>query len=92
MNWFADIRRTFSPTCKEAIRLQSDALDRPLSRGERIGLWLHLRLCVWCLRYGRQLKYLRLAAQCCEEEHLPAPPMPRAVRERIKQRLRADKK
>jgi hypothetical protein len=88
MKWLADIRRTFSPTCKEALRLQSRALDQPLTRTERIGLWLHLRLCVWCLRYGQQLKFLRLASRHCEEEHLPAPPMPPAVRERIKQRLR----
>ena len=90
MNWFAHLRRTLSPTCKEVRRLQSDALDQPLIRAQRIGVWLHLRLCVWCLRYGRQLKFLRRAAQCCDPEHFSSPPLPPAARERIKQRLRAE--
>ena len=68
MNWLAKTFRALSPNCKEAIRLQSDALDRPLSRMQRIGLRIHLALCVWCSRYGKQIKFLRTVAQCCEDD------------------------
>ena len=87
MNWFAKITHDLSPNCKAALRLQSAALERPLPWRQRSGLWLHLRLCVWCARYGRQLKFLRVAAQ--RGEAGPVPPMPPAVRARIKRRLQS---
>ena len=43
-----------SPTCKEAARLQSVALDRTLTPVERSGLRFHLLFCKWCRAYGRQ--------------------------------------
>jgi hypothetical protein len=49
--------------CREASRIQSEAMDHPLPLGKRIGLRLHLWICRWCRRYGRQLKFLREAAQ-----------------------------
>jgi hypothetical protein len=52
---------TLSPSCREASRLQSEALDRPLSRAERLGLRLHVLLCSWCRRYGRQIRFLNSA-------------------------------
>src|SRR5262245_3408619 len=94
MNWLSKLSRVISiisPSCKEATRLQSLAFDRKLSILERAGLRLHLVLCGWCRRYGRQLKFLRSAAhQCDEHEHpdLPQRLSPEA-RERIKHRLQA---
>jgi hypothetical protein len=78
-----------SPTCKEATRLQSSAMDRKLSLFEKIGLRLHLLLCAWCRRYGTQLKFLRSTAHQCEEHEnseLPQTLSPEA-RERIRQKL-----
>lgn len=49
----------FMLTCAEATRLLSDALDRPLPLGRRLGLRLHLLVCRWCDRYGRQLRFIR---------------------------------
>ncbi len=46
-------------TCKQAHRLLSERLDRPLGRGERWRLWLHLRFCDMCSRVGRQMDFLR---------------------------------
>src|SRR5213083_2703975 len=83
-----------SPNCREAARLQSEALDRPLGLGKRIGLRIHLVLCKWCRRYGRQIGFLRSAAHRHEEHEQILPPqtlLPEA-RERIKRRLREEEK
>jgi len=48
-------------TCKEAHHLLSDRMDRPLERGERWRLWLHLRFCGMCSRVDRQMDFLRSA-------------------------------
>lgn len=50
MNWL----EAFSPSCREAVRLASEALDRPLSRRERVALRIHLALCGLCRRHVRQ--------------------------------------
>jgi len=79
-----------SPNCREAVRLQSEQMDHPLGWWQRLGLKVHLMLCTWCRRYGRQLRFLRSASQNQPEE----PPagvaqgMPPAVRERLAERLR----
>lgn len=78
-----------SPTCREAARLQSEALDRRLGLGQRLGLRLHLLLCKWCRRYGKQLDFLRAAAHRQEQhEHgLPPQPLRPEARARILRRL-----
>lgn len=48
-------------SCREASRLQSDSLDRPLRLRERLALLLHLLLCRACTRAQRQLELLRTA-------------------------------
>jgi len=91
MNRLFKAIRALSPNCKEAARLQSNALDRPLSRFQRIGLRIHLALCVWCSRYGKQIKFLRTAAQHCEHDHSPEHPeqtLPPEALERIKRALK----
>jgi transposase-like protein len=50
-------------SCKEASERLSAALDTRLSMSERLGLRLHLFICKWCSRYGRQLKFLQRAAR-----------------------------
>lgn len=82
--------RTISPTCRDATRLQSLALDQQLSLPKRIGLRLHLLLCKWCRRYGRQLRFLRQAAHEHPEQLANATPRSLApeARERLKQSLR----
>jgi hypothetical protein len=87
MNRLANIIRVLSPNCKEAIRLQSEALDRPLTGRQRIGLRIHLALCVWCARYGKQIKFLRTAAKQCDHDHTPSQPLSAEARARIKRTL-----
>jgi hypothetical protein len=82
---------TLSPTCKQATRLQSEAMDRRLSFFEKLGLRLHLLLCKWCRRYGAQLKFLRSAARQCQEHESGQGPhkLTPEARARIKQKLQA---
>jgi len=82
--------RTLLPTCRDAGRLQSEALDHDLQFSKRLGLRLHLIVCQWCRRYGRQIRFLREAVH----EHptklgetAPASLSPEA-RERLKQAIR----
>jgi len=92
MNWLTKKMRALSPNCKEAIRLQSASLDQPITRLQRVGLRIHLVLCVWCARYGRQIIFLREAARNRDHVDEPAPPMPAQTRERIKHRLKTEGK
>ena len=43
-------------SCKEASFLVSKKLDGNLNRRERMGLWLHLALCILCRHYARDVK------------------------------------
>ena len=45
--------------CREAARLASAALDRPLTSHEHRALWFHRLLCRWCRRYEKQLHLLQ---------------------------------
>ncbi|HMX15854.1 MAG TPA: zf-HC2 domain-containing protein [Rhodocyclaceae bacterium] len=47
--------------CKDASRLVSQALDRPLSIGELIRLRSHLAICRGCSNYRQQMLFLRRA-------------------------------
>jgi len=100
MTWFANLMKPLargvadlSPSCKEAARLQSAALDRKLSLRQQFGLRVHLVLCKWCRRYGRQITFLRNAAR--EHPNLLAGPIPQKLspeaRARISKRLHADR-
>jgi hypothetical protein len=96
MNFWYKIRSAcaeLSPNCREAVRAQSEALDRPLSPAKRIGLWMHLLICKWCRRYGKQIGFLRDAAREHQEQFAGAEPqkLSSEARERIKQRLQDQK-
>lgn len=46
-------------SCRDATRLLSDALDRPLAPVETEDLDSHLRRCPRCVECGRQFRLLR---------------------------------
>ena len=78
--------------CREASRLQSQALDRKLPLVQRIGLRMHLLLCKWCRRYRQQIRFLRDAA-LQHPDRLSAPVrrnLSQSARDRIQQRLQAE--
>ena len=82
--------RILLPTCRQVTRLQSDALERDLSLPSRLGLRMHLLVCGWCRRYGRQIRFLRQAVQdhpdgLCQSNPQSLSP---EARERLKRALR----
>lgn len=86
--------RTISPNCREASRLQSEALDHALTPLQRFGLRVHLILCKWCRHYGKQIRLLRRAAhehpdQVAEATSSTLSP---ESRERLKRALRDEAK
>jgi hypothetical protein len=82
--------QALSPTCRQAARLQCDALDQPLPSSKRLGLWLHLLICKWCRRYGRQIRFLNKAAHNHPDElnQAGAQTLSDEARARIKSNLR----
>src|SRR5271156_4668664 len=82
-----------SPGCKEATRLQSAALDRPLTPLETFGLRVHLVLCKWCRRYGRQINSICSTAHEHAQDDSPTQPQKLSfeARERMKQMLQNQK-
>ena len=97
MNWTANIPRRLvsglaelSPGCRAVARLQSEALDHKLTWRQRLGLRLHLVLCKWCRRYGRQIAFVHNAVHSHLDEATSAVPqqLSDAARERIRRNLR----
>jgi hypothetical protein len=88
-----DAVKSLSPNCREAARLQSEALDKKLPFSKRLGLRLHLLICKWCRRYGKQIRFLRSAAHQCPDDLTEAAPqkLSAEARERIRQRLQSEK-
>lgn len=86
--------RTISPNCREASRLQSEALDHALTPLQRFGLRVHLILCKWCRRYGKQIRFLRRAAHEHPDQVAEASPstLSPESRERLKRALRDEAK
>jgi hypothetical protein len=98
MNWLGNITKKLvngladiSPNCKAANRLQSEAFDHKLSLPQRLGLRIHLVLCKWCRRYGKQIAFVHNTAHSHPDELTKSMPqqLSEESRERIRQQLRA---
>ena len=77
-------------TCKDASRLVSEGLERPLGFRERWALRLHLWLCDNCRRFERQLRLLRRALRKLArgaETATQGPELPSEARERIRKAI-----
>ncbi|PKL61294.1 MAG: hypothetical protein CVU17_08170 [Betaproteobacteria bacterium HGW-Betaproteobacteria-11] len=60
-------------SCREETELLSQALDRPLTFGERFGLVMHLIFCSGCRATERHLAFLRTATRVWREPHVSQP-------------------
>ena len=49
--------------CRDATKLLSQALDRPLTPWQRTQLRLHLLFCLGCRRFEQQVGFLRAACR-----------------------------
>ena len=99
MNLFKNIAKVInqwlvelSPSCKAAVRLQSENLDHKLSIRQRLGLRIHLLLCKWCRRYGQQIRFVNHAAHSHPDEiaETITQPLSKAAKERIKGKIRSN--
>jgi hypothetical protein len=81
------------PACKEVTRMASDAMERKLPLRQRLDMKLHLLICTLCMRYVKQLQFMRDAVQqrAAQIEDGAAPPavLSHDARERMKQKLNA---
>jgi hypothetical protein len=57
------------PTCQEMSKLLSDASDRQLPWHIRTRMFVHLRMCVLCEQYRRQLALLRRLLRLTNDSH-----------------------
>ncbi len=78
-------------SCKEAIQLASEGLDRQLPFRARIGLRMHLLMCAGCRSVSRQMKALDLLirarfARQSDARSTSAPADP-AARDRVRQAI-----
>lgn len=78
-------------SCKMASHLISDAMDRRLSRWERLSLGWHLLVCRLCKRYQRQLMLIRIVlksqARVPDAATEANPSLSPDARERIRQAI-----
>ena len=79
--------------CREASRLASESMDRPLPLRTRISLGLHLMMCRFCRRYLGQIRFIRKALRLADDEtrweaESSTVSMPVEAKERIRERLR----
>lgn len=85
-----DIMRILNLACQEHTALFSRALDEPLRPGERVGLWLHMRVCAGCRRFERQMRAMREMARSLASGLEGGEAMPAGVRRRIGESLAVD--
>ena len=75
-----------SPSCKAAARLQSEALDHKLTFRQQLGLRIHLVLCKWCSRYGKQIAFVHNVLHSHPDEVTSA--VPQQLSDEASQRIR----
>jgi hypothetical protein len=79
------------PACDHIIEQLSLAMDRRLGLGDRLRLKLHLMICPFCERYGRQIMLVRTALRKEAAETSGGQPvryqLSSDARDRIKQAL-----
>lgn len=70
--------------------LQSEAIDHSLPPLKRAAMGLHLLVCSWCRRYGKQIRFIHCAARehPGELQDAQAQSLSPEARERIKRSLK----
>src|SRR6201997_5568812 len=93
-NWFERLLVSFiakrTPKCREVVRLLSQSMEVKLPVTTRIEIRFHYLICVWCYRYGEQLRALRKIAASLPEhlDECGREALPYSAKERMKQALR----
>jgi hypothetical protein len=82
------------PTCEEVLPVLSQSLERKLTLRERVTLRPHFLICVYCIRYLKQLRLMRASIRARSEQVETgdsAPALPEEARERLKRALERSK-
>jgi hypothetical protein len=85
------------PTCEQVLPVLSESLERKLTLRERVMLRLHFLICVYCLRYLKQLRLIRNAVRARsqrmnqEDSAAAAPALSEQARERLKRALERER-
>ncbi|MBF0387079.1 MAG: zf-HC2 domain-containing protein [Candidatus Omnitrophica bacterium] len=74
LNWEKTEKTPLITSCKQAARLVSVSIERPLSLRENITMRIHLWMCRTCTLYRRQISLLRKAFVRHEEVLALTPP------------------
>jgi len=77
-------------TCREASRLISESQDRKLRLHERLGLRMHLWMCINCRRFERQISMIRRLLRSPSNPETPDSQdagLPSDAQERIRQAM-----
>ncbi len=90
MGFFVEVARTVSAPCWAHTEMMSRQLEGAATRGERLGLWLHFRVCPACRLFKKQLRtMLSLHARATAPDAGGRTPIPAEVRARLESRLAA---
>jgi hypothetical protein len=93
-NWFermlVSLIEKHTPKCREVVRLLSQSMEVKLPLATRTKIRFHYLICVWCYRYGKQLRVLRKIASALPEhaDECGQETLPYSSKERMKQALR----
>ena len=93
-NWFERLLVSFiakrTPKCREVVKLLSQSMEVKLPVTTRIRITFHYLICIWCYRYGKQLRALRKIASLLPEQvdDRSQEDLPYLSKERIKRVLR----
>ena len=79
-----------TPKCREVMKLLSQSMEVKLPVTIRIRIAFHYLICIWCYRYGKQLRALRKIASSLPEhvDDRSQEALPYSSKERMKQVLR----
>ena len=82
-----------TPKCREVMELLSQSMEVKLPVTTRVKIGVHYLICIYCYRYGKQLRALRKIASLLPEHVDDCSPeaLPYLAKERIKQVLRETK-
>ena len=76
-------------SCRDVTQLISESMDHSLPLRKRIGVRIHLLICLFCARYRRQLFLIREAArQLVAAGDVPGGPFPDVLSEDARERIR----
>jgi len=74
-------------SCKDVSKLVSESLEHPLPFGKRMGVRMHLMMCLLCRTYQRQMFQLRTLVKGAAAYEPEPQLLPEETKDRIRQRL-----